>query len=171
MDYGRFHDERCWHFHFWCCLCTLLVRTVDRFLTTVSFSLIMQVGDGFWMKSYIFLFFSAFHGNERYRIGKKMLMLGFQENEIFFHVASRNYLFIYTVSASLKVLIYGWNWWLWGGGSKSFAGFAREIVYLIGQTNSRLSGKVTEIKKPITVATTMVGVVFVWTRIPFCFFP
>ena len=74
MDYGRFHDERCWHFHFWCCLCTLLVRTVDRFLTTVSFSLIMQVGDGFWMKSYIFLFFSAFHGNERYRIGKKMLV-------------------------------------------------------------------------------------------------
>ena len=41
------------------------------------------------------------------------------------------------------------------------SGFAREIVYLIGQTNSRLSGKVTEIQKPITVATTMVGVVFV----------
>ena len=44
---------------------------------------------------------------------------------------------------------------------ESFAGFAREIVYLIGQTNSRLSGKVTEIKKPRTVATIMVGVVFV----------
>lgn len=68
---------------------------------------------------------------------------------------------MYTVRAFLKVLIYGWNWWLRGGGSKSFAGFAREIIYLIGQTNSRLSGKVTEIQKPITVATIMVGVVFV----------
>ena len=32
----RHHDERWWHFPFWCWLCTLL-RIVDRFLTTLSF--------------------------------------------------------------------------------------------------------------------------------------
>ena len=171
MDYGRFHDERCWHFHFWCCLCTLLVRTVDRFLTTVSFSLIMQVGDGFWMKSYIFLFFSAFHGNERYRIGKKMLVRFSRKWNLFPRCLEELLIHVHCTC-----LPESFNLWVElvavrGRVEVICSGFAREIVYLIGQTNSRLSGKVTEIQKPITVATTMVGVVFVWTRIPFCFFP
>ena len=33
----RHHDERWWHFPFWCWLCTLF-RIVDRFLTTLSYS-------------------------------------------------------------------------------------------------------------------------------------
>ena len=69
-----FHDERWWHFPFWCWLCTMC-RTVNRFLTTISLSFIIQVKVGSWMKSYTFIFFWTFHEHERYWMGKISLCL------------------------------------------------------------------------------------------------
>lgn len=69
-----FHDERWWHFPFWCWLCTKC-GTVNRFLTTISLSFIMQVKVGSWMKSYTFISFWTFHGHERYWMGKISLCL------------------------------------------------------------------------------------------------
>lgn len=122
-----FHDERWWHFPFWCWLCTMC-GTVNRFLTTISLSFIMQVKVGSWKKSYTFIFFWTFHGHERYWMSKISLCLVLKKIEEF------------STHVHCMWLPESFNFWVavWRG-LMSLSGFACEIVNSIGQRNLCLS--------------------------------